>query len=174
MTAGIELSEYFMPGLGGRELSAEHAVESAAVLVAVNPTFICIRSTVPVPGTPLYRMMMEGRWMTLTEEEKVREIRACLERLDGITSTVQILRRYSRVRKVERFRERQIGLVRIQGDHYVLRGAGDAEGRLRARVVTLDASRLTVNADASKGSLRAQVSGLAGRPLPGVRLLTVA
>jgi len=89
MAAGIELSEYFMPGLGGRGLSEEHAVESAAVLAAVNPTFIRIRSTVPVPGTPLHRMMTDGRWVPLTEEEKVGEIRACLERLDGITSTVQ-------------------------------------------------------------------------------------
>ncbi|MBI5684904.1 MAG: radical SAM protein [Verrucomicrobia bacterium] len=89
MAAGMELSEYFMPGLGGRELSGEHAVESAKVLAAVNPTFIRIRSTVPVPGTPLYRTMTEERWTPLTEEEKVREIRTCLERLDGITSTVQ-------------------------------------------------------------------------------------
>jgi hypothetical protein len=44
---------------------------------------------VPVPGTPLHRMMTEGRWLPLTEEEKVRELRTCLERLDGITSTVQ-------------------------------------------------------------------------------------
>lgn len=89
MAAGMELSEYFMPGLGGRELSTEHAAESASVLAAVNPTFIRMRSTIPVPGTPLYRMMTEGRWAPLTEEEKVREIRACLERLAGITSTVQ-------------------------------------------------------------------------------------
>ncbi len=89
MAAGIELSEYFMPGLGGRDLSGEHAVQSAAVLVAVNPTFIRLRSTVPVPGTPLHRMMTEGRWAPLTEEDKVREIRTCIERLDGITSTVQ-------------------------------------------------------------------------------------
>jgi len=89
MAAGIELSEYLMPGLGGQELSGEHAVESAAVLNAVNPTFIRIRSTVPMPGTPLHRMMTEGRWLPLTEEEKVVELRACLERLDGITSTVQ-------------------------------------------------------------------------------------
>ncbi|MFA5190287.1 MAG: radical SAM protein, partial [Verrucomicrobiia bacterium] len=88
MAAGIELSEYFMPGLGGRELSEEHAVESAAVLSAVNPTFIRIRSTVPVPGTPLFRMMTEGRWAPVTEEEKVREIRTCIERLNGITSAV--------------------------------------------------------------------------------------
>jgi radical SAM superfamily enzyme YgiQ (UPF0313 family) len=87
--AGIELSEYFMPGLGGKDLSAEHARESAAVVNAVNPTFLRIRTTVPVPGTPLHQMMTEGRWAPLTEEEKVRELRACLERLEGITSTVQ-------------------------------------------------------------------------------------
>ncbi|HPA16290.1 MAG TPA: radical SAM protein [Verrucomicrobiae bacterium] len=89
MAAGIELSEYFMPGLGGRELSDQHAVDSAAVLSAVNPTFIRLRSTVPVPGTPLHDMMAEGRWAPLTEEEKVREIRLCIERIEGVTSTVQ-------------------------------------------------------------------------------------
>lgn len=89
IAAGIELSEYFMPGLGGRDLSAEHCAESAAVLAAVNPTFLRIRTTVPVPGTPLHRMMTEGSWEPLTEEEKVRELRDCLQRLDGITSIVQ-------------------------------------------------------------------------------------
>ncbi len=89
VAAGIELSEYFMPSLGGRDLSDEHGVESAAVLNAVNPTFIRIRATVPVPGTPLHQMMTEGRWTPLTEEEKVRELRILLERLDGVTGTVQ-------------------------------------------------------------------------------------
>lgn len=89
VAAGIELSEYFMPGLGGRELSAEHCAESAAVLSAVNPTFLRIRTTVPVPGTSLHHMMSEGRWAPLTEEEKVRELRDCLDRLAGVTTTVQ-------------------------------------------------------------------------------------
>lgn len=89
MAAGIALSEYFMPGLGGRELSEDHVCESAEVLSAVNPTFIRLRSTVPIRGTPLHDMMAAGRWSPLTEDEKVREIRCFLERLDGITSTVQ-------------------------------------------------------------------------------------
>lgn len=89
MSAGIELSEYFMPGLGGRALSEEHADESAVVLSAVNPTFIRLRSTVPVPGTPLHDMMVAGRWTPLTEEEKVREIRRFLDGLEGVTGTVQ-------------------------------------------------------------------------------------
>jgi radical SAM superfamily enzyme YgiQ (UPF0313 family) len=88
IAAGFELSEYFMPGLGGRALSRENAVESARVLSAINPTFIRIRSTVPVPGTPLYDMMPD-RWVPLTEEEKVRELRLFIEGLSGITSTVQ-------------------------------------------------------------------------------------
>jgi radical SAM superfamily enzyme YgiQ (UPF0313 family) len=67
VAAEIELSEYFMPGLGGQDLSAEHAVESATVLNAVNPTFIRIRTTVPVPGTPLHRMMTEGRWLASSD-----------------------------------------------------------------------------------------------------------
>lgn len=84
--AGFDLSEYFMPGLGGRELSEKNAIESARVVNAVNPTFIRVRSAVPIPGTPLYRLMEEGIWTPLTEEEKVRELRLFLERLEGITS----------------------------------------------------------------------------------------
>jgi hypothetical protein len=87
--AGFELSEYYMPGVGGREYMIENAMESAKVLNAVNPTFIRIRSTIPAPGTPLHEMMMDNRWTPLTEEEKVKEIRLFIENLQGITSTVQ-------------------------------------------------------------------------------------
>ena len=89
MAAGFELSEYFMPGLGGRLNSREHALESARVLSEVNPTFIRLRSTVPVPGTPLFAMMREKAWDPLGEEEKVREIGLFIENLSGITSTVK-------------------------------------------------------------------------------------
>ena len=87
--AGFELSEYYMPGLGGVERWEENARESAYVLNRINPTFIRIRSTIPVPGTPLHDMMREGRWIPLTDEGMVREIRLFLCSLEGITSTVQ-------------------------------------------------------------------------------------
>ena len=89
IAAGFELSEYFMPGVGGAEYSTENAVESARVMNAVNPTFIRLRSTIPVPGTPLSGMMAEGRWKPLTEQDTVREIRLFIEKLDGITSRVR-------------------------------------------------------------------------------------
>ena len=87
MAAGFDLSVYFMPGLGGRELSDENALETARVINAINPTFIRIRTTVPVPGTPLHRMMTEKKWTPLSDEDKVRELRLLIENLDGITST---------------------------------------------------------------------------------------
>jgi radical SAM superfamily enzyme YgiQ (UPF0313 family) len=87
MQAGFDLSEYFMPGLGGKEFSDDNAIESARVLNAVNPTFIRIRSTVPVPGTPLHQMMLEKKWTPLNDEEKVKELKLLIENLEGITST---------------------------------------------------------------------------------------
>ena len=86
--AGFELSEYYMPGVGGVALMRENAVESAKVLNAVNPTFIRIRSVIPAPGTPLYDLYIEKKWSYPTDEEKVRELRIFIEHLDQITSTV--------------------------------------------------------------------------------------
>ncbi len=87
--AGFELSEYFMPGLGGRKFTSENALETAKVLNAVNPSFIRVRTTTPVPGTDLFAMMEKGEWEPLNETEKVDELRNMIEQLDGITSYVQ-------------------------------------------------------------------------------------
>ncbi len=85
--AGMELSEYVMPGLGGKRLSREHALETARVLNAVNPHFIRIRSLALPEGTPLRRMWENGEIERLSDEEIVREERLFLDRLDGIRST---------------------------------------------------------------------------------------
>ncbi len=84
--AGFDVSEYYMPGLGGKEMLEENARESARVLNSINPTFIRIRSTIPVPGSPLFQLMNEGKWTQATEEEKIRELKLFIENLDGISS----------------------------------------------------------------------------------------
>lgn len=89
MAAGFELSEYFMPGSGGVRFSEVNAMESARVLNSINPTYIRLRSTVPIPGTPLFDMMNANEWTPLSEEGRVREIRLFMENLEGITSIVQ-------------------------------------------------------------------------------------
>ncbi|MBW1852487.1 MAG: hypothetical protein JRJ15_13900 [Deltaproteobacteria bacterium] len=42
--AGMQLSEYFIPGLGGKVLSKEHALETADALNQINPNFIRLRA----------------------------------------------------------------------------------------------------------------------------------
>lgn len=86
--AGMELSEYVMPGLGGVAMSEEHAVESARVLNAIDPHFIRLRSLRIPPRAPLYKDKAEGRFVPLSDDDVVREIRLFIETLEGIHSTL--------------------------------------------------------------------------------------
>ena len=74
---------------------------------------------------------------------------------------------YARGHKVNRFEERQIGLTRMKRDRYVARVAGATPGVLRTVPFTFTGNSFTVNADASAGSIRAQVLDEAGRPVRG-------
>ena len=51
---GIELSIYFMPGIGGYELSEDNALGTAHVVNEVDPDFLRIRTAAVKPGTELY------------------------------------------------------------------------------------------------------------------------
>ena len=86
--AGMELSEYVMPGLGGRRLWREHATESARVLSAMDPHFIRLRTTAVAPGTELEALVAQGKMEPMDDEEVVEEIRLFLEGLD-CTSRLQ-------------------------------------------------------------------------------------
>jgi len=86
--AGMELSEYIMPGLGGKELSGEHARESARVLNEINPHFIRLRSLRIPPSVPLFQDKQTGRFTPLSDDETVVEIRLFISLLDGVSSRV--------------------------------------------------------------------------------------
>lgn len=87
--AGMELSEYIMPGLGGRELSAEHALESADAINTINPDFIRLR-TLAIPGfVELHEELEAGRFTKMGDVETAGELLLFLENLDGITSTLK-------------------------------------------------------------------------------------
>jgi hypothetical protein len=88
LAAGMEVSEYVMPGLGGQEMWREHAVETAKVLNQINPHFIRLRS-LRVPGrVPLRAKLKEGSFTMQTDDMLAEEIRLFIETLEGITSTV--------------------------------------------------------------------------------------
>ncbi|MCP4368042.1 MAG: radical SAM protein [Deltaproteobacteria bacterium] len=86
--AGMELSEYVMPGLGGQEMWEEHAKETAKVLNEINPHFIRLRSLRVPPRVPLYEKLEDGSFTMQTDDMLAEEIRLFIDTLDGITSTV--------------------------------------------------------------------------------------
>jgi radical SAM superfamily enzyme YgiQ (UPF0313 family) len=80
--AGIELSLYILLGIGGKDLSQEHAKETARVLNEVDPHFIRFRTLNILPNTPLFQEVREGRFNLLTPFEIIREQREIVESLD--------------------------------------------------------------------------------------------
>jgi radical SAM superfamily enzyme YgiQ (UPF0313 family) len=88
VAAGLELSEYVMPGLGGQKMWQEHAVETANVLNQINPHFIRLRSLRVPQRVPLYQKLVEGSFTMQTDDMLAEEIRVFIGTLDGITSTV--------------------------------------------------------------------------------------
>ncbi|MCR4441989.1 MAG: radical SAM protein [Peptococcaceae bacterium] len=85
-SAGIELSEYYMVGVGGRELWRDHAVNSARVLNRINPDFIRLRTFTPYPGTPMHEAYKRGEFGLLSPHEALMETRLFIENLEGIDS----------------------------------------------------------------------------------------
>ena len=86
MAAGIELSEYIMPGVGGRDLSHENALETADVLNRIRPDFIRVRTFALPPDSPMEAMAREGRFSPMNDLEIVVEIRELLLHLAEMPS----------------------------------------------------------------------------------------
>jgi len=87
METGYEVSEYVMPGLGGRERWEQHVRNTAKVLNAVNPHFIRLRSFHVLPGTQVFEKAMDGKFTVQSIEGMLVEIRALIEQLN-VTSQV--------------------------------------------------------------------------------------
>ena len=100
---GIELSIYFMPGIGGKELSEDNAVQTAAVINAVDPDFLRIRTAAIKPGTEMYGIFFPerageagletgpdaaGPHTLCSDDDKVREIRKVIELAEGISTRI--------------------------------------------------------------------------------------
>jgi hypothetical protein len=114
--AGMELSEYYMPGLGGRGRLEINAKETAAALNQINPDFIRLRTLAIAADTPLYEDWAAGRFDKATDVMMARELLLFLQSLSGITSVIKsdhILNLLPEVDgKLPEDRERLLGVVR--------------------------------------------------------------
>lgn len=93
--AGISLSDYVIPGLGGNlELDGQptwkrHAEETAHVCNDVNPDFIRLRSFNYHRKSPLWEKVEKGEFKRLLDQDIVREIRYFIEKLDRFSNRVE-------------------------------------------------------------------------------------
>jgi len=88
LVAGMELSEYVMPGLGGQEMWKEHATATAKVLNQINPHFIRLRSLRVPDRVPLSVKLKKGEFKMQTDDMLAEEMKLFIQTLDGITSMV--------------------------------------------------------------------------------------
>jgi histone acetyltransferase (RNA polymerase elongator complex component) len=88
VASGISLSEYIMPGVGGRKFWREHALETARVLNQINPDFIRLRTLTIQTRMPLHNDVLSGDFVRSTDEEIVEEIKLFVENLDCTSQVV--------------------------------------------------------------------------------------
>ena len=86
--AGISCSVYIMPGLGGKELSQEHALETARVISAIEPDYVRLRTLEIFPSTPLGGMRGSGSFPEASEEDVVLELKTLIENINCSTEVV--------------------------------------------------------------------------------------
>lgn len=72
--AGLSVSVYIMPGLGGRRLSRAHACETARVINVIKPDYVRLRTLSVFPYTPLSDMVTRGQFELCSDDEIVDEI----------------------------------------------------------------------------------------------------
>jgi len=86
--AGLELSEYVMPGLGGQRWSREHAIHTAQVLNQINPDFIRLRTLRVSRKIALFQHLTVGNFVKLSDDQIIEEIFLFISMLSGIVSYV--------------------------------------------------------------------------------------
>lgn len=80
--ADILLSITLISGLGGKEHSMEHVVESARVVNEMNPDYIGLLTLLVEEGTEFYDDVLNGKFKLLTPKEVLLETREFVKRLN--------------------------------------------------------------------------------------------
>lgn len=81
LAAGFQLSEYWMPGLGGAKLWRQHAQNTARVINQINPHYMRSRPFRSWPGTPIAQEVADNRLTLLSPHQQLEELRLTMEEL---------------------------------------------------------------------------------------------
>lgn len=80
--AGIKLSITVLLGIAGKERSEIHARETGRVLSAIDPEYVGALSLMLIPGTPLHKNYVSGKFALLEPAEMLEELKAMIAATD--------------------------------------------------------------------------------------------
>ena len=83
--AGLKTSVIIILGLGGTELSKEHAIQTAATINAIDPPYLAALTLMLVPGTELHAQTQTGTFNPLNPVETLHELRQMIDGLTDLT-----------------------------------------------------------------------------------------
>jgi radical SAM superfamily enzyme YgiQ (UPF0313 family) len=86
--AGMLVSVIGILGLGGPELSAEHAEATGRVVSAMDPHYLSLLTLMLVPGTELAQDWQAGRFQLMSPEAMLAELRHMIQHLEGLSRCV--------------------------------------------------------------------------------------
>jgi len=79
---GIKSSVIVLLGLGGKKLSARHALKTAEALNQMQPRYLSFLSLMLIPTTPLYKQQQSGEFDELNSLELLEEAYAIIEKIE--------------------------------------------------------------------------------------------
>ncbi len=80
--AGMQSSVMILNGLGGAELSEQHALESARLMNAAQPHFLSVLVVTFPTGMERHASGFEGRFRPLSQHQSVEELQLLLQELE--------------------------------------------------------------------------------------------
>ena len=86
--AGMRASVIGLLGLGGTELSAEHAEATGRVVSVMDPEYFSMLTVMLIPGTELHRQRRQGAFKLPVPEDLLLELRQVIEKCDGLSRCV--------------------------------------------------------------------------------------
>ena len=79
--AGIEYYFVYMTGLAGKGAGYRNAINSAKIFSQLNPYFISVDSLTLFPGTKLFDMEKDGKFIQSGEKERIQELQTFIKSL---------------------------------------------------------------------------------------------
>ncbi len=75
------LSVTILLGIGGKNLSQEHAISTGDVVSKMSPNQIAALSVMPLPNTELFEVIQEGKFTLPDKRELLQELRTIIEHI---------------------------------------------------------------------------------------------